>query len=69
MSPDEPPRRSTERRASDGDGANNESYGRRRSDHDPRTTISRKLLVIVVFLGEAIYLVGSIFLNHPYGCL
>jgi hypothetical protein len=33
--------------------------GRRRTDFDPRTTISRKLLVITVVVGNALYLAGE----------
>lgn len=39
--------------------ARSENYGRRRSDHDPRTTLSRKLLVVVVAVINAAYLVGE----------
>jgi len=33
--------------------------GRRRTDHDPRATISRKLIVVTVFVIDALYLVGE----------
>lgn len=35
------------------------SLGRRRTDYDPRTTISKKLLVVTVFLIDALYLAGQ----------
>lgn len=40
------------------------SPGRRRSDYDPRTTISRKMLVLAVFAIEALYLAGEAILTH-----
>jgi len=35
------------------------SPGRRRTDYDPRTTISKKLLVATVFVINALYLAGE----------
>jgi hypothetical protein len=42
------------------------SFGRRRSDCDPRTTISRKLLVIVVAIINGLYLVGEALLTSGH---
>lgn len=35
------------------------SPGRRRSDFDPRTTITRKMIVVTVVLVDALYLAGE----------
>ncbi|DAD50210.1 hypothetical protein QIO91_gp3 [ssRNA phage Gerhypos.3_6] len=44
------------------------SIGRRKTDHDPRTTITKKLLVVVVALVNAVYLVAEIFLRATDVC-
>jgi len=47
-------------------GRRNLPGGRRRGDCDPRTTISRKLLVIVVAVINALYLVGDALLTSGH---
>lgn len=44
------------------------SPGRRRSDHDPRATISRKLVVVTVVLANALYLAGEVLIFGEAVC-
>nr|QDH86536.1 MAG: hypothetical protein H2RhizoLitter8298_000003 [Leviviridae sp.] len=44
------------------------SVGRRKTDYDPRTTISKKFLAIAVALINAAYLVAEIFLRGTNVC-
>jgi len=44
------------------------SPGRRRSDHDPRTTITKRVMVITVVLVDALYLAGEAILSGQNIC-
>lgn len=44
------------------------SPGRRRTDHDPRTTITAKLIVATVFVVDALYLAGEALLYGHNVC-
>jgi hypothetical protein len=44
------------------------SPGRRRSDHDPRTTVTKKVIVITVILVDALYLAGEALLFNGNVC-
>lgn len=44
------------------------SPGRRRSDYDPRATISRKLVIITVVVVDALYLAGDALLLGQNVC-
>lgn len=44
------------------------SPGRRRTDFDPRATISRKLIVITVLVADALYLAGEALLFGEQFC-
>jgi len=44
------------------------SPGRRRTDYDPRTTITRKVVVITVVVVDALYLAGEALLYGQNVC-
>lgn len=52
-------RSNAERRGRSRPARGHPSPGRRRTDYDPRTVLNKKLLVIVVFLIDALYLAGE----------
>lgn len=60
------------RRKSENQRVNPPTYrrygGRRKTDYDARTTVSKKLLVITVFLVDLLYLVGDAFLTGNSIC-
>jgi hypothetical protein len=43
--------------------------GRRRSDYDPRLTISRKAVVVLVVIIDSLYLAGQVILVGQSSCL
>jgi hypothetical protein len=45
-----------------------ESPGRRKTDPLPRTTFTKKFMVVIVAVVNLLYLVGEAILYHPYGC-
>jgi hypothetical protein len=64
------PRDPPERRGSKGTPLSRTypGLGRRKTDYDPRTTITKKLLVVVVALVNAAYLIAEIFLRATNVC-
>lgn len=44
------------------------ALGRRKSDTDPRVTFTKKFLVIVVAMVNAVYLASELFLSAVHAC-
>jgi hypothetical protein len=62
----QPPKGAGERRSRSARGS--PSPGRRRTDYDPRATISRKLVVLTVVIANALYLAGEALLFSGTVC-
>jgi hypothetical protein len=62
----QPPNGAAQRRSRSARGR--PTPGRRRTDYDPRATISRKLVVLTVVIANALYLAGEALLFSGTVC-